>query len=106
MLNNALFITNRDFTVNKKKPWANMTYNARELALPDNGGIACFKKEIELKASFINPYTQKRALELIDHKKIDVSSIVYAYEGLDQLPVILSDAKLRAKGKFIIKPQK
>lgn len=65
-----------------------------------------FKKEIELKASFINPYTQKRALELIDHKKIDVSSIVYAYEGLDQLPVILSDAKLRAKGKFIIMPQK
>ena len=64
-----------------------------------------FKKEIELKASFINPYTQKRALALIDQKKIDVSSIVYAYEGLDRLPEILSDATLRAKGKFIIRPQ-
>ena len=64
-----------------------------------------FKKEIELKASFINPYTQKRALELIDHGKIDVSSIVYACENLDKLPEILADAQLRAKGKFIILPQ-
>ena len=64
-----------------------------------------FKKEIVLKASFINPYTQKRALELIDGKKIDVSSIVYACEPLDRLPEILADGALRAKGKFIIKPQ-
>lgn len=65
-----------------------------------------FKKEIVLKSSFINPYTQKRALELIDNKKIDVSSIVYACEPLDKLPEILSSAELRAKGKFIISPQK
>ena len=64
-----------------------------------------FKKEIVLKASFINPYTQSRALALIDSKKIDVSSIVYAYESLEKLPEILSDAGLRSKGKFIIKPQ-
>lgn len=65
-----------------------------------------FKKEIVLKASFINPYTQKRALELIENKKVDVSSIVYGYEPLERLPEILSDASLRAKGKFIILPQK
>ena len=65
-----------------------------------------FKKEIVLKASFINPYTQKRALALIDSGKIDVSSIVYATEGLQMLPKILSDSSLRAKGKFIIDPQK
>ncbi len=65
-----------------------------------------FKKEIVLKASFINPYTQKRALELIDNKKIDVSSIVYAYEDLTKLPEILASAQLRAKGKFIILPNK
>ena len=64
-----------------------------------------FKKEIELKASFINPYTQKRALELIDNGKIDVSSIVYACEKLDKLPDILADAGWRAKGKLIILPQ-
>jgi len=65
-----------------------------------------FKKEIVLKASFINPYTQKRALELIDHKKINVSDIIYAYEKLEKLPEILSSPELRAKGKFIILPQK
>lgn len=65
-----------------------------------------FKKEITLKASFINPYTQKRALELIDNRKIDVSSMVYAVESLDRLPDILADGKLRANGKFIIDPTK
>ena len=65
-----------------------------------------FKKEIVLKASFINPYTQKRALELIDGKKIDVSSMVYACEPLEKLPEILGSAELRAKGKFIITPNK
>lgn len=64
-----------------------------------------FEKEIVLKASFINPYTQKRALELIDNGKIDVSSIVYSYAPLDQLPDILANAELRSKGKFIINPQ-
>ena len=65
-----------------------------------------FKKEIVLKASYINPYTQKRALELIDNGKIDISSMVYAVEPLEKLPEILADGKLRAKGKFIINPQK
>ena len=63
-----------------------------------------FKKEITLKASFINPYTQKRALDLIDGGKIDVSSMVYACESLDKLSEILADGALRAKGKFIITP--
>ena len=65
-----------------------------------------FKKEIVLKASYINPYTQKRALELIDGHKIDVSSMIYAVESLEHLSEILSDGKMRAKGKFIINPQK
>lgn len=64
-----------------------------------------FKKEIVLKALFINPYTQKRVLELIDNGKIDVSSIVYGIEPLDKLPEILGDSALRSKGKFIINPQ-
>lgn len=64
-----------------------------------------FQKEIVLKASFINSYTQKRALELIDSGKIDVSSIVYAYEPLRKLPEILASDSQRANGKFIILPQ-
>lgn len=65
-----------------------------------------FKKEITLKASYINPYTQKRALELIDNGKIDVSSMIYATASLDELPEILRNPSLRSKGKFIITPQK
>ena len=63
-----------------------------------------FKKEITLRASFINPYTQKRALALIESGKIDVTSIVYDCVEMEKLPQILSDAALRAKGKFIICP--
>ncbi len=65
-----------------------------------------FQKEIELKASFINPYTQKRALELIDSGRLDVSSMVYEVAGLDKLADILSKPELRANGKYIISPEK
>lgn len=65
-----------------------------------------FRKEIVLKASFINPYTQKRALSLIDAGKLDVSSMVYAVAGLSELSDILSKPELRARGKYIISPEK
>ena len=65
-----------------------------------------FKKEITLRASFINPYTQKRALELIESGKIDVTSIVYDCVAPEKLPEILGNAALRAKGKFIVNPWK
>ena len=65
-----------------------------------------FKKELELKASYINPYTQERAVEMIDEKRIDVSSMVYKKEPLDELPGILADTVLRRKGKFIILPNR
>ena len=65
-----------------------------------------FKKELVLKASYINPYTQKRALDLIDSGRLDVSSMVYEVAGLDRLADILSSPELRAKGKYIISPEK
>ena len=65
-----------------------------------------FKKEITLMASFINPSTQKRVLTMIESGNVDVSSIVYGCEPLDRLPGILSSAELRAKGKYVILPQK
>lgn len=65
-----------------------------------------FKKELELKASYINPYTQKRALDLIDSGRLDVSSMVYEVVGLDQLEDVLSKPELRANGKYIISPEK
>ena len=65
-----------------------------------------FKKEITIKASFINPYTQKRALTLIEGGKINVTDMIYDRVSLDMLPEVLSNPALRAKGKFIIYPWK
>ncbi len=65
-----------------------------------------FKKEIEIKSSYINPYTQERALEMIGDKRIDVESMIYEIAGLECLPEILADNNLRRKGKFIIAPNK
>lgn len=62
-----------------------------------------FKKELTLRASYINPYTQERAVKLIDSGKIDVSSMIYQTAALEKLPEILSDGKLRSRGKFIIR---
>lgn len=64
-----------------------------------------FKKEIVLKSSYINPHTQKRALELIDRGRIDVSSMISEVCGLQKLETILKDPKMRAKGKYIIAPE-
>lgn len=65
-----------------------------------------FQKELDLKASYINPYTQKRALDLIDSGRLDVSSMVYDICGLDKLEDVLSKPELRANGKYIISPEK
>lgn len=65
-----------------------------------------FQKELELKASYINPYTQKRALDLINSGRLDVSSMVCQVAGLDKLEDILSKPELRAQGKYIISPEK
>lgn len=65
-----------------------------------------FQKELVLKASYINPYTQKRALDLIDSGRLDVQSMVYEVCGLEKLADVLSKPELRAKGKYIISPEK
>ena len=64
-----------------------------------------FKKELVLKSSYINPYTQERALGLIDSGKIDVQSMIYRMISLNELPKVLSDRKERSKGKYIVDPQ-
>lgn len=63
-----------------------------------------FKREIVLKASYINPYTQKRAVALISSGKLDVSSMIYDTISLDELPGLLADTKKRSQGKFIVDP--
>lgn len=64
-----------------------------------------FQKELELKASYINPFTQKRALDLIDSGRLDVTSMIAEVCGLEELEHVLSRPELRAKGKFVISPK-
>lgn len=65
-----------------------------------------FRKELTLKASYINPCTQQRALQLIDSGRLDVQSMVCAVIGLEQLEEVLRDPAMRAKGKYIVIPEK
>lgn len=63
-----------------------------------------FQKEVVIKASFINPYTQSRAIDLINSKKVDVSSLIYKVEPLKELTNIIANAEARSKGKYIFTP--
>ena len=65
-----------------------------------------FQKELVLKASYINRYTQRRALDLINSGRLDVSSMVYEVCGLNELEDVLSRPEIRANGKYIISPEK
>ncbi len=65
-----------------------------------------FRKELTLKASYINPLTQARALKLIDSGRLDVESMVCRTIGLSELADVLGDAGLRAQGKYIVVPEK
>lgn len=62
-----------------------------------------FKKETVIKASFINPYTQKRAIALIESGSIDVKSMIDKTAQLEALPEILANPQLRSQGKVIIR---
>lgn len=64
-----------------------------------------FRRELTIKTSYINPYTQKRALDLIDSGRLDVESMVCEKAPLEKLGEILASPELRAKGKYIISPE-
>lgn len=61
-----------------------------------------FKKEIVIKASFINPYTQKRAISLLESGCIDVKPMIHKTISLEELPKVLEDASQRSRGKIIV----
>ena len=65
-----------------------------------------FQKELTLKASYINPRTQQRAMELIDSGLLDVQSMVCETIGLDQLENVLHSPSMRTAGKYIVIPSK
>ena len=63
-----------------------------------------FKKELTLRASFINPYTQRRALDLIAGGRLNVRDLVARTAPLEALPALLADPKQFSDGKIVIEP--
>jgi len=61
-----------------------------------------FRKEIVLKASFINPYTMARAVTLINQRHIDVNRIQAGVITPEALGEILDDPEKRSRGKIIV----
>ena len=64
-----------------------------------------FKREVSIKASFISPYTQKRALSLLESGRVRVKDIITDSINLDDIVEVFKDKSYRKKGKIIIRPQ-
>lgn len=63
-----------------------------------------FKKEITIKASFINPYTHARAVSLLEAHKIDVKSLITDTVRLDDINNVFAAGRYKGRGKIIVKP--
>ncbi len=63
-----------------------------------------FKREIVLKASFINPYTQSRAVALLQSGKINTRDLITDHIKLDDIKKVFEDKSYRSRGKIIIEP--
>jgi threonine dehydrogenase-like Zn-dependent dehydrogenase len=63
-----------------------------------------FKKEVSIKASFINPYTHSRAVEILKSGRIDINALISHTISLDDLSQVLADPTTRRNGKVIVDP--
>jgi len=63
-----------------------------------------FKREITVKASYINPYTQMRAINLLSSGIVDVNSLITDIVGLDNINDVFMTDKYKNSGKILIKP--
>lgn len=63
-----------------------------------------FRKELTIKGSFINPKTQKRAISLLEARRVDVTSLIGACLPLDEINRAFTEPGLRSRGKVVILP--
>jgi len=61
-----------------------------------------FKKEIHITSSFVNPYTQTRAIDLLYTRRIQVSELVSMLIPLSRLPEVIADPQYQNKSKILI----
>ena len=62
-----------------------------------------FQKELKLTASFINPYTFDRAIEVLALGKVKVDEIITDIVPLAEIHKVFEDASFRRRGKVLIK---
>lgn len=63
-----------------------------------------FQRELHLTASFINPYTLQRSINLINSGAIQIDPLIGLKAPLKDLPEILANPKYRKLGKILIIP--
>lgn len=64
-----------------------------------------FKKELTIRASYINPYTMERAVKLINRNTLKLAELIGSVISLEQLPQTLASQEAFAGGKVIVHPQ-
>lgn len=62
-----------------------------------------FQRELTIRSSFINPYTQKRAVSLLESDRINVDTLIHRTIALEDINRVFEE-KLYKKGKIIIRP--
>lgn len=64
-----------------------------------------FKRELTIKSSFINPFTQDRAIALLASGRVIVNELIAEIVPLDHiLKIFENEENLRGAGKVIVKP--
>ncbi|MDP4172052.1 MAG: zinc-dependent alcohol dehydrogenase family protein [Bacillota bacterium] len=61
-----------------------------------------FSKELTIKGSFINPYTQEEAISLIAKKVVDVQSLISHRFTMEELPKVMADYPMLKVSKGVI----
>lgn len=62
-----------------------------------------FKKELTIRASFVNPFTMERALKLLAGKRVIIDDAIGGEISLDELNEVLSRENPLSNGKIIVK---
>lgn len=64
-----------------------------------------FLKELTIKASFVNPHTMQRSIDLLKKNKLDVSCLVSKVMKLDDLCTVFDNTELLKQGKILVKAE-
>ena len=63
-----------------------------------------FQRELHITASFVNPHTTDRAVELLAHGRVKVEPLISRAVPLEELTEVLTDPKYRRLAKILVKP--